>query len=262
MIVKTRREKLQEAARQERRRVALERWFEPKVKRELKRGAKEAGKAFLEGGLNSSLIVLEDSRKRLEDLLFSFYERCVSSSSAGFKAWMPTIETKDFFGAVDRLLSYFKQVALTNSISILETSKKEVVEIMEPMIKESASQGEIAKAIEGKLIKHSMARATLIARTEAGIATSKSQFDIAMEVETLPMKKEWVAFLDSRTRDWHRDVDGETIEKDQYFYVNGDRMLHPHDKGAKAENVINCRCKLIFVPAFDLPEFDEDATYD
>lgn len=59
----------------------------------------------------------------------------------------------------------------------------------------------------------------------------------------IKIKKVWFATLDDRTRDSHRELDGETREVDEPF-SNG--CLHPGDpKADDPSEVWNCRCTLI-----------------
>lgn len=60
----------------------------------------------------------------------------------------------------------------------------------------------------------------------------------------IKMKQEWMATLDSRTRDSHRMVDGEIIEVGKKF-SNGCRF--PGDPEAPAREVYNCRCTMVAV---------------
>lgn len=60
----------------------------------------------------------------------------------------------------------------------------------------------------------------------------------------IKMKQEWMATLDSRTRDSHRMVDGEIVEVGKKF-SNGCRF--PGDPEAPAREVYNCRCTMIAV---------------
>ena len=56
--------------------------------------------------------------------------------------------------------------------------------------------------------------------------------------------KQWDATLDSRTRPWHQEVDGQIREWDDDFIVHGEKMKAP-SLGGSASNVINCRCQLL-----------------
>lgn len=55
--------------------------------------------------------------------------------------------------------------------------------------------------------------------------------------------KQWDATLDGRTRDEHRECDGQIREIDEPFDVGGEKMQAP-GVGGSARNVCNCRCHL------------------
>ena len=61
----------------------------------------------------------------------------------------------------------------------------------------------------------------------------------------IPVKKRWIATLDSRTRHWHRELDGEIVECDEPFENSIGKIMFPGDPEADAGNVFNCRCTLI-----------------
>lgn len=90
-------------------------------------------------------------------------------------------------------------------------------------------------------------RALRIARTEAGSAANGAA--IAGFQAGGANGKGWLATDDSRTRDSHRELDGEVVPIGSVF-SNGLRF--PGDPQGEAEEVINCRCSI-------LPEFLEAA---
>ena len=53
-------------------------------------------------------------------------------------------------------------------------------------------------------------------------------------------KKTWVATLDDRTRHEHRELDGQTVNADEPFEVNGERIMFPGDPDADGSMVYNC----------------------
>lgn len=55
------------------------------------------------------------------------------------------------------------------------------------------------------------------------------------------MQKEWIATLDERTRDSHRDMDGERVPYDKPF-SNG--LMFPGDPSGPGREVWNCRCTM------------------
>ena len=88
-------------------------------------------------------------------------------------------------------------------------------------------------------------RGETIARTETlgALARSKEEaFRQAIDtgaVQATQVKKVWQATKDERTRDSHRHVDGERVSLDGVF-SNG--LRYPHEAGAPASEVVNCRC--------------------
>lgn len=61
-------------------------------------------------------------------------------------------------------------------------------------------------------------------------------------------QKEWLAFIDNRTRDSHKDTNGQVRNIDTPFNVGGESsailMMHPHDMSINAglDEVAQCRC--------------------
>jgi uncharacterized protein with gpF-like domain len=92
-------------------------------------------------------------------------------------------------------------------------------------------------------------RARVIARTEIISASNKGSLDGAKDTG-IPLKKEWVATMDNRTRDAHLSADGQRVLINELFQVDGDALEYPGDftNGASAGNVINCRCTQIYEP--------------
>ena len=58
------------------------------------------------------------------------------------------------------------------------------------------------------------------------------------------MRKRWIATTDSRTRDWHRDLDGKEADIDEPFQNDFGDIMFPGDPTADGANVYNCRCAL------------------
>ena len=65
------------------------------------------------------------------------------------------------------------------------------------------------------------------------------------------LRKYWLATYDKRGRDWHKDAGNDyteekAIEIDDFFIVDGEKMLHPGDAmhGASGHNLYNCRCSI------------------
>lgn len=58
----------------------------------------------------------------------------------------------------------------------------------------------------------------------------------------IDVKKRWIATMDSRTRDAHRDLDGQVQDVDKPFKSSLGDIMYPGDPKAKPGNVYNCHC--------------------
>lgn len=85
------------------------------------------------------------------------------------------------------------------------------------------------------------------ARTAVTSAENKGRLDSMMELEKegAILEKQWLATSDSRTRDWHRELNGKTAEIDEAFENAMGEIRYPGDPQAKPANVYNCRCTLL-----------------
>lgn len=58
----------------------------------------------------------------------------------------------------------------------------------------------------------------------------------------IELQKEWMASLDSHTRDSHADIDGERVDVESKF-SNG--LMYPAEPGGAPAEVYNCRCTMV-----------------
>ncbi len=91
-------------------------------------------------------------------------------------------------------------------------------------------------------------RATALARTDLiGLANGASQ---AAATDAFAgrddVSKVWLATEDERTRDTHVDANGQEVPLNEYFDVGGFPLMYPGDPDGPDEEVINCRCTLIY----------------
>ena len=71
------------------------------------------------------------------------------------------------------------------------------------------------------------------------------RFSEKAEADGIVLEKEWIATSDSRTRDWHEELDGVTIPIDEPFENAIGKIMFPGDPSADGANVYNCRCTLV-----------------
>lgn len=90
----------------------------------------------------------------------------------------------------------------------------------------------------------SMRNAKKAARTAMTAAQNMGRWDSYKRAEGsgIKLKKQWVATLDSRTRESHRMCDGETVDINAEFSCG---LAYPGDPSGQAAEVANCRCTMV-----------------
>lgn len=61
----------------------------------------------------------------------------------------------------------------------------------------------------------------------------------------IKLKKEWMATLDSHTRDTHEELDGQRVPINEPFEAGGYSIMYPGDPSAAPAMVYNCRCTMV-----------------
>jgi hypothetical protein len=59
-------------------------------------------------------------------------------------------------------------------------------------------------------------------------------------------KKQWFTMADEKVRPTHQAVHGVIVEKDGFFIVGGFPMQYPGDASAPPQEIVNCRCTLVY----------------
>lgn len=104
----------------------------------------------------------------------------------------------------------------------------------------------IAKRLAEVVPNRNEKQMVLHARTAMTSAQNTARLERFREAEErgIKLQKRWDATLDSRTRDTHRDLDGQVVGIDEPFEINGMEIMEPGDPHAQPELVYNCRCRL------------------
>lgn len=139
------------------------------------------------------------------------------------------------------------------------TTQKQINSIMK-RVRESLIEGtsvdEIASEISADFSSIGKSRATLIARTEVGMASANSTLEAVKSLKVPNMMKEWISSEDDRVRNGekggpdHESMNGVQVPLDDSFNVPPDYTMDgPSDEAGGPENVCNCRCVLVFKSA-------------
>jgi len=157
-------------------------------------------------------------------------------------------EKKDF-NWLDELERRFAAYGAAKVKEIIGTTKalaKKAIKEALTLANEGASIDKIQAAIKANIEEKgglmSDGRARTIARTETISASNQASY-MAVNGENLDLEKAWITG-GANVRDSHNDCEAQGfINKDETF-VNG--LLHPGDPSGSAEEVINCKCVLIW----------------
>lgn len=130
-----------------------------------------------------------------------------------------------------------------NTAIDIEWNKKKMNSVIISGILQGKPVREMAKQL--KLVtdsnRHSAMRNARTAVTMAQNQGRQNTFERAEDMG-IEVQKEWLSTLDGRTRDSHRDMDGERVPVDSKF-SNG--LMFPADPDGEPSEVYNCRCTMI-----------------
>ncbi len=230
----------------------IERAFLKAIKSDLAWFYKKAAKYYASGLFFSQQLTAEHSKmiaKTLENYYTKVFQISVPYTTEQFKNDVINIEKKEIALWQFLLQRYLTKNLLIKATSIARNSEKRVKKIITDAVNNGIAPDQTKKDISS-LARVSLARAALIARTEAFAAMNYSQIETARTYADrygVTKLKKWVAITDNRTRETHLEMnDEQAIPIDDKFYVGGFECDAPHDDSLPAEEVINCRCNLVF----------------
>jgi len=135
-------------------------------------------------------------------------------------------------------------------VSVHSTLIDSIINVIAKGYEDNISVAEITRNLQRQFGWYKM-QALRIARTETTTATNYATI-LAAQSSNLVLEKTWISVQDSRTRRPpnsiydHLDMNGQIVGEFDKFFVGGEEIEYPGDPKAKAGNVINCRCKIVF----------------
>lgn len=198
-------------------------------------------------------ILLRDHRERIQSILEKRYKYIIPRFSKftldGFGEDITKAEKDILINTQSQLTQeYIENNAAQKAIGIADTSIKKIRERVGLGVSDGLGISEIASNIRG-IKSINAARSVLIARTEVNAAANYGSIETARNAEKefdIVMEKEWLAVNDSRTRDTHDRADGQIVEVSEKFNINGFEADRPLDNSLPADEVINCRCTMLY----------------
>lgn len=248
-----------EVSTQNRVRTALERVLKKQMQNALNEMGKAATQAYKKGGELKALVATHEVEKYIAKLLQSSYARAITVSTARIQARLSgkSMETvlENKSDAEDLLTDeelttiirdYARANAAEKAKGIGETTRTRIQRAVAQGSKEGLSTQEIAALIEEKTYGViNDYRAEMIARTETHAALQYGSIEAARSTELIQTKT-WLSGSDPRTRDDHTEMDGQTVGIDEEFSGPCAGMQFPGDPNGPPEQVINCRCVLLY----------------
>lgn len=191
--------------------------------------------------------VFASHRRRTTANLTAAYQRTIPvfAGMAMKQIKSRRIERKSFDTLVAQWIS---REALRKATMIADTDRDDVLAAIYNGVTAGLGTEEIARNIR-KVSALTPFRAATVARTETHASATFGSIESVRQAEQelgVKMNKEWLATRDDRTRPEHLDADGQQVGLDEKFSVGGEEMDRPGDTSASPENVVNCRCAIVF----------------
>lgn len=150
----------------------------------------------------------------------------------------------------DLMPNYPKDKALKRGID-LAYGKKQITASVTSSILRGTTLRQMADDLQSRIDGMSRTSAIRAARTATTGAECAGRLDgyKAARDMGITLKQRWLATLDGRTRHAHAMADGQTVDIDKPFMLDGYALRYPGDSSGPAYLVYNCRCTTI--AAFD-----------
>ena len=160
----------------------------------------------------------------------------------------PTIASAQVIASQQTLPWLITQITQQTTTEVAGILRRAVLAQMSPT-EVMAQIGRVVGPTAQGPFRNAALRAEAIARTELGRLGQQAGYgtlnDYALRFDR-DMGKQWVTWVDGRTRTAHTFANGQTrFPVTEPFLVWGERMLYPKDPRGSARNVVNCRCVMV-----------------
>lgn len=168
-----------------------------------------------------------------------------ATGSVGFNLWDEQTVKRLIVQQPDLMPYYPKERALKRGID-LAWGKKQITASVTSSILQGKSIKGMADDLQNRITTMNRNSAIRTARTAVTGAQNAGRMDsyVAAEKMGIKLKKCWLATLDGRTRHEHAVLDGQSVDADKPFNVDGYKIMFPGDQSAPPHLTYNCRCTL------------------
>ena len=165
------------------------------------------------------------------------------AGNVGFDLWDEQTVKRLMVEQPELMPYYPPKRALKRGID-LAYGKKQITASVTSSILQGKSIKHMADDLQKRITTMSRDSAIRTARTAVTGAQNAGRMDsyTAAEKMGVKLKKQWLATLDNRTRHAHAMLDGQTVDIDKPFKVDGYDIMFPGDTSAPGYLVYNCRC--------------------
>jgi uncharacterized protein with gpF-like domain len=261
------RNRARESRRQVRLLDRLTRQFRGRIERELVAAMSDMVERW---ELTREVMMPRGFAERLEAVYLQMADAAIEAFSARIvqqgKHLGLVLEVKEDFAQImrRRALRYIQQEALRRRIQrVTETTRRQIINAVDDGYRSGSTLPETASAVRSIIPTLARFRADAIARTETHGAANYGSQEAAKETG-LPLRKEWLAAQDERTRTiepqgeekpdefGHAQIDGTVIGMDDAFAVpmrdgGTEALMYPGDPSGSPGNTVNCRCTLGYI---------------
>lgn len=168
------------------------------------------------------------------------------SDKADFTLWDEQTVKRLIVEQPDLMPYYPPKRALQRGID-LKYGKQQITASVTSSILQGKSIPKIANDLQRRMQDMNRTSAIRTARTAVTAAQNAGRLDTYRAAQDMGIKlqKRWLATLDGRTRHAHAILDGQTVDIDKPFKVDGYEIMYPGDSSAPGYLVYNCRCTQI-----------------
>lgn len=177
---------------------------------------------------------------------YSAYKIEQVSDKADFTLWDEQTVKRLIVEQPDLMPYYPPKRALQRGID-LKYGKQQITASVTSSILQGKSIPKMANDLQSRMQNMNHTSAIRTARTAVTAAQNAGRLDTyrAAQDMGIKLKKRWLATLDNRTRHAHAMLDGQTVDVDKPFKVDGYEIMYPGDSSAPGYLVYNCRCTQI-----------------
>lgn len=172
---------------------------------------------------------------------YSAYKIEQVSDKADFTLWDEQTVKRLIVEQPDLMPYYPPKRALQRGID-LKYGKQQITASVTSSILQGKSIPKIANDLQRRMQDMNRTSAIRTARTAVTGAQNAGRLDTyrAAQDMGIKLKKRWLTTLDNRTRHAHAMLDGQTVDVDKPFKVDGYELMYPGDSSAPGYLVYNC----------------------